>query len=187
LVLLPGGCVVTRLEPALDSLSGVAERLVSAVERRTDLSRLRLLVYEIHPMSRLDPRANRRHPAVVVHHEASQIGAVLEHEFVLHLSEHVNIVESEHSDRHQDSADEAGLKAAAKHHDANAVLAGDYIQIGKDVYVSVRVIDVDSMLVIGAARGVLRSGSLRRLGGDSQAEAAHTRRRLSSGGYARFR
>ena len=112
LILLASGCAVGPLEPTLEELSDVADRLVSAIEKRTDLQRLRLLVYEIHPMLPQEPRASRRHPAEAVHHEATPIGSVLEHEFVLHLSDHVNIVESEHTD-HQGSATEAELKKVA--------------------------------------------------------------------------
>ncbi len=186
LILLASGCIVGPLEPTLDELSDVADRLVSAIEKRTDLQRLRLLVYEIHPMLPQKPRASRRHPAEAVHDQATPIGLVLEHEFVLHLSDHVNIVESEHAD-HQRSATEAELKTVANRYGANAVLAGDYIQIGKDVYVSVRVIDVESMLVIGAARGVFRSRSLRRLGGHAQGEEDHSRDSSGPGRYSQFR
>ena len=73
------------------------------------------------------------------------------------------------------------------------MLVGDYVEIGDEVYVSLRVIDIETMLVIAAARGVFEAHSLRLLGGAGNAHEAHgdehddERRSSESGEFLRFR
>ena len=164
LLLAGGGCAVRPLDRTLSTLSDVSADLITSLEERTDLQKLRVLVYEIHRLSPVNPRVGRRHGAREAYGHGSKIGSLLEHEFVVHLSRHLNIVESEHTAGHEATATEADLKEMAEGHGANAVLAGDYMEIGDDVYVSIRIVDVESMVVLGAARGIFDSGSLRVLG-----------------------
>lgn len=151
----PAGCATT---PLSRSVSEIAERLAASLEQRKDARALRILVYEIHATEASNPRVGRASAAPA---HGDDLGTLLEHELVVALAPRLNIVEAERAAAGSELLVGAGLKRLAEHFGANAVLAGDYLrEEGGGVRLSLRIIDVDSMLVVAAATGVIPAGGL---------------------------
>jgi hypothetical protein len=158
------------------------------VKKRTDLERLRVVIHEFHKVSAEDLHGRKDWNTAEAGHSVCSMAPVLEREFVLRLSPRLNIVEPERTPLQANGAVPADLKTTAEHHRANAILVGEYVEIGDQVYVSLRIVEVETMLVIAAARGVFAADSLRLLGGaDAHEEKHHEEKHHEPRGYPQFR
>ena len=166
-LLVASSCSSPPLEGTLDSIEEVCEELVDNLEHRADAGSLRVLVYEIHATSPDNPHVSRggNQECAPGHSHGDGLGSLLEHELVVRLSSHLNVVESEHAaprdeEEHEEEHEEVGLRTFAEHYGANAVLAGDYMTVGDQVVLTLRIVELQSMLVVAAARAVLPAESL---------------------------
>jgi len=155
------------------SVDQICTDLLSATEKRQDLGPLRVMVFRIHQLegTPAGPQKVKYNP-----------GPELEHEVVVSLAPRLNIVESEYSkpgtldaasgaeeehsaskereeDKHSEGEHEIDLQILAERHNATVILVGDWSWLDSEsLTLSLRLVDVRSGLVIGAARGVVLLG-----------------------------
>ena len=148
------GCA-SLFERGLDkSVEEIGIRLVDAAQARFNVGSMRVWVYEIHETGPEPVVAVARY-GVQPHHGGDEIGVALEHEFTIALSNHLYLVEAEFYTPllGRTSGATQGDLAAAR--GATHLLVGDYQRKGSELLVSVRLVDVESRLIVAAASGVV--------------------------------
>jgi FlgO protein len=153
--LLSSGCASAALA---EPVAALADDLMRSLEQRKDPRTMMVLVYEIHEVNTSNPHSGQGGDEEA--HIESEIGTRLEHELVVALSGKVNIVESEHADGRSAGPGDAGLRELAESYGANAVLAGDFVEKQGELHVTLRIVDIESMLIVAAASSMIPRSSL---------------------------
>ena len=147
-----GACASTSasVEQTGEDVTLLVDELVEFARQRVELSQMRVLVKEIHEL-RSAPATVREAAAPVRH--GDPISEVLEHELVIALASRVNVVESEFTAPAVTKASAVTLSDVASTYGATHLLAGDYMRSDDQLVVTVRLIDVDTRVIVAAARG----------------------------------
>jgi len=161
----------TRERDASESLSAsvaeIAGELVHAVEVRTDVSRMRVLVHEVLEGREEAPYALRTQTTTA---QSAQLARELEHELVLALSSRLNLLAVDQAERGAQAAPQESMQSRAERFGATHALVGEFVREGDDLLVTVRLIDTENLLIVGVARGLVPLESLQ--GGRRVTEAA---------------
>lgn len=141
--------VVLPVEGAVEELSS---QIVSTARLRTDLSGMRVCVHDIQAREGASARS-------------AAIGDALEREFVVALSNDLNLLDAEFSGADAPSLEVDGPSSVGEHHGATHLLVGSYHERGEDLVVTVRLIDAESHLIVSAARGTVSKSEFEDLSG----------------------
>ena len=140
-----GACAATVYEPPPpefeESIAAIADRLVETAKLRTDLRGIRAQIYEMHPAS---TDASAAAQPVADERRAQRIGRALEAELVLQLASRIYVVDDQTGGRGLGEAERFG---------ATHVLRGDFVLGDDELMLIVRLVDVDTRLIVAATRG----------------------------------
>lgn len=141
------GCSTTP-EPMHDqqSVTQIAEQLVEVAEVRADLRHIRAYVQ----MKELSPAHNSRPTAA--------LATELEHQLLLALHSRINVVDTQLSRPEPETGDDP--LRAAQFYRATHVVIGDYARDGDDLMVCLRLVDVESKVIVAASEGYIPMLSL---------------------------
>ena len=151
LALGASACTSLFAERQSEAVEDIGARLVAAAETRSNLSSMRVWVYEIHETS---PDPAPRQFGLGPHGD-DEIGLALEHDFSIALSSYLNLIETEAFAAPVAPASSASLDEQAAAHGATHLLLGDYLRRDDELIVSVRLVAADSRLIVAAARGIV--------------------------------
>ena len=149
---LASGCAVPSAQyPVDEPVSSIAQRLMHALELRTDLGSVRLF---LHPFKET-PGSDRPTPPRTRPDAVYAIAEELEHAFLVALSERLNLIEPELViDQTIKLGPNDAQRMALK---STHVLVGNYIRRPYNrLVVSVRIVQTSSSLIVAAAQGVVQ-------------------------------
>lgn len=157
-LLATAACATTPERPAPDagpgleaSVGRIAERLVRSAELRTNLRSVRTRIDTIEPEHGTAGR--------FAADEGERIGTVLRRELMLVLVDDIYLVDSD-ADPHDRATLGEVSRAADAPPGATHRLVGDYVCVGGDVYLSMRLVDARTHVIVAAARGPIPLAAL---------------------------
>ena len=159
MMLVAGACAAPQKKTEEPSRSGAQESverlsvtLLDLAARRVDLSTVRAAIVPFHGER---GRTATTAPAAVAPRGEDVAGRELEREFELALANRLNLVESPRDEGELPlaSGDDAGAPPAP--HIATHALVGEYTARDGTLVLSVRLVDLESRLVLSAARDTL--------------------------------
>jgi len=127
-------------QPQRQTVAQIANRLVEVAEARADLRHIRAYVHEMNELSAADGR-----------HATSAIATEIEHQLLLALHSRINVIDTQLSEL--GAASHADPLNSARSYHATHVLIGDYARDGDDLMVCLRLVDVESKVIVAASEG----------------------------------
>ena len=131
----------------------IADALVESAERRTDLSAMRLFIDELEEdlSMTLDGRT-------LASHEHAAVNKKLEQELMAALSNRTNLLDlglDLEPDRMSHPRSGAELRELAEEYGATHAVVGSYVRQGENLLLSIRIVEVKTLLIVASARGVV--------------------------------
>ena len=151
-------CTSTSSLSGAQAVDRITDRLVESAELRTDVRSLRVCV---HWIREVNPQAGVRVSEIGSRHGRGKgVEQELQHRFIDSLSNRLNVIEFELAEQEDPEVMTSGMEALIEAYGVTHILVGDFVRRGKELDVSVRLVEADTLLIVASANGPIPIAAL---------------------------